>query len=386
MKRMFATITESVKRVTFNIYSPGGDVWDGNGIVQAIGELGKTRETVARVQVAASMATLIAVACQKRSIASNGRFLIHNAWTQTTGDAAEHEKRAKELRDCEQEAAKFYATRTNGTPEQMLALMAEERWLTPEETMTLGFVQSIDDPFNPEEVAGVRAEIEAAGKWPQALVEIPKAVMVGKCKDCGAVQKETTPPCAACGSQNVEAVDEADSKTKEKGNENEGTEGGESGSGGSEAGNGGSSSQSANAAQSGDSHEPHAQGSASGYEVGYAAGRSDATGELAERVRGLQERLTKADALAAKHQGERDKAIAKNETDARLAADQIKTLTEKLDTATARVRKFLDGALAFSPSVDTWADALKACGGDYEKAAKQYPELKRAFNKTKESK
>lgn len=96
--------------------------------------------------------------------------------------------------------------------------------------------------------------------------------------------------------------------------------------------------------------------------------------------------MTKADALAAKHQGERDKAIAKNETDARLAADQIKTLTEKLDTATARVRKFLDGALAFSPSVDTWADALKACGGDYEKAAKQYPELKRAFNKTKESK
>jgi len=386
LKRMFAMISESVKRVTFNIYSPGGDVWDGNGIVQAIGELGKTRETVARVQVAASMATLIAVACQKRSIASNGRFLIHNAWTTTSGDASEHEKRAKELRDCEAEAAKFYATRTNGTPEQMLALMAEERWMTPEETMTLGFVQSIDDPFNPEEVAGVRAEIEAAGKWPQALVEIPQAVMVGKCKDCGAVQKETTPPCAACGSQNVEAVDEADSKTKENEDEHAGTEGGKSGGEGSEAGNGGSASQSANADKSGDTHESHAQGSASGYEVGYAAGRSDATGELAERVRGLQERLTKAEALAAKHQGERDKAIAKNETDAKLAADQIKTLTEKLDTATARVRKFLDGALAFSPSVDTWADALKACGGDYEKAAKQYPELKRAFNKTKESK
>ena len=105
------------------------------------------------------------------------------------------------------------------------------------------------------------------------------------------------------------------------------------------------------------------------------------------RRRKLDVRSTRmVEALAAKHQGERDRAIAKNETDAKLAADQIKTLTEKLDTATARVRKFLDGALAFSPSVESWADALKACGGDYEKAAKAYPELKRAFNKTKESK
>jgi len=386
MKRLFAAIPATIKRVIFDIYSPGGDVWDGNGIVQAIGELGKTRETVARVQVAASMATLIAVACQKRSIASNGRFLIHNAWTHTTGDASEHEKRAKELRDCEAEAAKFYAERTGGTPEAMLALMNEERWLTPDETKALGFVQAIDDPFNPEEVSAVRAEIEAAGKWPQALVEIPKAVMVGKCKDCGAVQKETNPPCAACGSQNVEEVEQSETETKEKKNEHEGTEGGKRGGEGSKAGNGGSSSQSTNASQQGDSHESHAPGSTPGYEAGYAAGRSDATGELAERVRGLQERLTKAEALAAKHQGERDKAMAKNETDAKTAADQIKTLTEKLDAATARVRKFLDGALAFSPSVETWADALKACGGDYEKAAKQYPELKRAYNEAKKSK
>jgi ATP-dependent protease ClpP protease subunit len=54
LRRMFGTLAETVKRVVFNIYSPGGDVWDGNGIVQAVGELGKTRETVARVQVAAS--------------------------------------------------------------------------------------------------------------------------------------------------------------------------------------------------------------------------------------------------------------------------------------------------------------------------------------------
>ncbi len=105
MREMLRAIPESIKRVVFDIYSPGGDVWEGNGIIQEIGELGKRCETVARVQMAASMATLIAVACNKRSIAANGRFLIHNAWTQTVGDATAHEKAAQTLRDAEAEAA-----------------------------------------------------------------------------------------------------------------------------------------------------------------------------------------------------------------------------------------------------------------------------------------
>ena len=56
----------------------------------------------------------------------------------------------------------------------MVALMAEERWLMPDEAKALGFVQEVCDPFEPEEYAAVRKEIEAAGRWPKALVEIPE--------------------------------------------------------------------------------------------------------------------------------------------------------------------------------------------------------------------
>jgi hypothetical protein len=133
------------------------------GDVDSVADL---RETEARVQVAASMATLIAVACQKRSIAANGRFLIHNAWTVTQGDADDHEKAAQTLRDCEAEAARFYAARTGQTEDAMRALMDEERWLTPAEAKELGFVQEIDDPFDTAEVASVRAQWarQSAGK------------------------------------------------------------------------------------------------------------------------------------------------------------------------------------------------------------------------------
>jgi ATP-dependent protease ClpP protease subunit len=343
LKQMFAAIPAMVSRVVFNIYSPGGDVWDGNGIVQAIGELGKTRETVARVQVAASMATLIAVACKTRSIAANGRFLIHNPWTMVQGDGLELEKRAKELRACEAEMSAFYASRTGKTAEEMLALMNEERWLMPDETKSFGFVDSIDDPFKPEEVEDVRAEIVAAGKWPQALVEIPKS-------------------------------EEPEVKTEEKQNDAN-TTGGE-GEGETKPGEPIKPEQPAS--------DPAIE---QAYEKGRVTGRSEASEQSMKDIESLEspfkDKIKRLEALVSKYQGLSDSLTAKLSSMEKIHADQIRVLTENLNAATARARKFLDGAMSFSPSPETWEDAMKSCGGDYSKAAKLYPELKKAFNDRK---
>jgi ATP-dependent protease ClpP protease subunit len=360
MRRLFGSLAESVKRVVFNIYSPGGDVWDGNGIVQAIGELGKTRETVARVQVAASMATLIAVACQKRTIASNGRFLIHNAWTVTQGDADDHEKAAQTLRDCESEAARFYAARTGQTEEFMRALMAEERWLTPAEALTLGFVQEIDDPFDAGEVADVRAEIEAAGKWPMALVEMPVATMIGKCIDCGHVQKETNPPCAKCGSQNVKEVDESNASTTDDGAKGDAS--GADGASGQPAVFGPADIEAAKA-------------------HGFTAGKEAADDKLLVRARAGEERVIALTVDLKRVQGLLDASVAESRK-LQGERDQARAAVEKhkaaLDEANGKLAKLLAGGLTFQPAVETWADALKAAGGDYEKARKQFPEAYRA--------
>jgi ATP-dependent protease ClpP protease subunit len=329
LRGMFGALAETVKRVVFNIYSPGGDVWDGNGIIQAIGELGKARETEARVQVAASMATLIAVACQKRSIAANGRFLIHNAWTVTQGDADDHEKAAQTLRDCEAEAARFYAARTGQTEEAMRALMAEERWLTPTEAKELGFVQDINDPFDASEVAAVRAEIEAAGKWPVALVEI-----------------------------------EATEGGSDAGTADDGTKGDASG-----------------AVDATDGAAMHAIGYGTGYAKGFDDGKAECEASVLARAQAAEDRLlaevtekkrvqAMLDAQIAesrKLQGERDQA--------RASSEKIKAA---LDEATAKITRLLSGGLTFTPSVETWADALKQTGGDYEKARKQYPDVYRS--------
>jgi len=328
LRRMFGTLADTVRRVVFNIYSPGGDVWDGNGIVQSIGELGKTRETEARVQVAASMATLIAVACQKRSIASNGRFLIHNAWTVTQGDADDHEKAAQTLRDCEAEAARFYAARTGQTEDDIRDLMNEERWLTPAEAKDLGFVQEINDPFSVEEVADVRAEIEAAGKWPVALAELPK-------------------------------------EDEHAGITNDGTAGDASGA-------------------DGEGGQPAVFGLAdieAAKADGFAAGKEAADEDLRRQLLLAADAVTAHLAKISDVQGNLDAQIVETRK-LQGERDQSRAFGEKtkaaLDEATAKIARLLSGGMTFTPSVETWADALKAAGGDYEKARKQFPDVYRA--------
>ncbi len=350
LSEMLKAIPETTERVVFEIYSPDGDIWDGNGIIQQIGAMKQI--TVARVQVAASMATLIAVACKEREIASNGRFLIHNPWTQLAGDAETLEKRAKELRDCEVEAAKFYAARTGKPEAEMLQLMDEERWLTPQEAKDLGFVQKINDPFDQEAFAAVKKEIEAAGKWPQALVDIPKE------------EKE------------MEKKPKAELKPDEVKNDN-------APAGGSEV---------KEDAKPDLPDKPADEKAAEEISAEYLRGCADTKVacelEYAKQLADLTEQIERRDALAKKLQSEKDKAIADIKAGERKLAEREKTLNEQisklndaLKDSNERHSKLLAGGLTFAPAApESWEEAMTQCNSDYVTAAKKYPKLRDEYN------
>ncbi len=328
LKGIIRSMPDTIERVVFDIYSPGGDVWEGNGIIQEIG--GMKQHTVARIQLAASMATLLAEACDERGIAANGRFLIHNAWTSATGDASVLETRAKELRDCEDEAVAFYALRTGKEPDAIRELMNKETWLTPKEAVEWGFVTEINDPFRPDDYKAVRDEIRAAGKWPVALAEIP------------------------------ETEEEADHDDGD-------TEGAEGDEGGDTGGGDGSNVQEASI------EEARLAGFADGQKKVNAifVARAEAAECLLLKLKAdaveLSGKLDASVAEARKFQGERDQARATVEKNA-VAIDE---LTEK-------ITRLLSGGLTFSPSVETWAQAMAACDGNYEKARKQFSDVYRA--------
>lgn len=329
-KKMLEDIPETVETVTFDIYSPGGEIWEGNGIITEIGKL--KQKTIANVQVAASMATLIAVACEDRIMASNGRWLVHNPWTLAIGDAEELETRAKELRDCEKEAIKFYASRTGKTQKEMKELMSEERWLTPEETKDFGFVQEINDPFDAQAFASVNAEIVASKNLPRSVIdEIAKLTKNEEPKEAEKNENANT--------DGSEGTGEGTGEKPEEPAENAGNKGGE---------------ETADVKQSAE----------------YLLGKNDAQKDIIEKINELSKRideskeaLDKRDELIKKLQSEKDKLTSEN-------AAVKKALAE----ATERADKLTAGGLKFSPDVTSWEEALTACGGDYVQARKQHPD------------
>jgi ATP-dependent protease ClpP protease subunit len=344
MREMFKAIPDTIQRVIFEIYSPGGSVWEGNGIIQDIGAM--KQHTVARVQVAASMATLIAVACKEREIAANGRFLIHNPWAELAGDAATLEKRAKELRDCEMEAANFYAARAGQKVEAMIDLMDEERWLTPKETLDLGFVQKINDPFDQAAYAAVKSEIVAAGKWPVALVEIPKEEIKMESKETPKPEEKKDANANSTGSEV-----KADAKPIES------------------------------------AKPADAEKTPGDYERGKAEGRAESEIEHAKQI-------AERDKLVSKHQSAKDlseakiKEIEKKSAEALSAREselmaKINDLTKCLKDAQEQNHKFLAGGMSFTPTVETWEEAMQLCKGDYAVAAKTYPKLRDEYNERK---
>ena len=363
MLGMLRAVPVTATRLIFEIYSPGGSVWEGNAIIQMIGE--SKLETVARVKTAASMAALIAAACKVREISGNGRFLVHNPWAGLEGDAAAMEKRAKELRDIEVETAAFLAARTGQTSEKIIALMAEERWLTPAEAVELGFIQAINDPFNAKEYADVKAEIVAAGKWPKSLVEIPAEAAEQfecECIKCGHAMKSEQHckdlKCPECGGQmrRKERPGPGQGKQEEETNANDDT-----------AGAKGAVNPPAN--KPGESANETAD-----YKRGLAEGKTAAKAEYAAQLGAVAGKVTDLKAkhgaleiLQRKTQGERDSARA-----------QVEKLDIAVKESTDKLEQLLGAGMNFAPSIETWEEAMKDCGGDYEKARKQYPDVFKA--------
>jgi ATP-dependent protease ClpP protease subunit len=118
---------------------------------------------------------------------------------------------------------------------------------------------------------------------------------------------------------------------------------------------------------------------------GLAQARAELAGEYAERIATYEQDLSNAREDARKYQSEKDKLSAKiqqveSDADARAAA-----LREKLDEATARIRKHIDGALTFEAEPLTWEQAVDMCGG-YANAKKKYPELCDKFKSEKGAK
>jgi len=130
--------TLSAKTINVGINSPGGDVFDGVAIFNLL------REHPARIEVtvdglAASAASVIAMAGDTITVADGAFLMIHNAWALTIGNAEDHEKMIGALRKIDSALLSIYVGRTGGDPHAIQRMMTAETWLTGDEATRLGF-------------------------------------------------------------------------------------------------------------------------------------------------------------------------------------------------------------------------------------------------------
>lgn len=170
---------KDVKQITVNINSGGGDVFSGVAIHNML-KSHKAHVTVKIDGLAASIASVIAMAGDKVIIPRNAMLMIHNAWTFAVGNASDLRKQAEDLEKVNSVVINSYLDKNPDIDEDKLrSLMDEETWLTAQEAKDLGLVDEIAEP-NKAAANITKNQIERYDNVPQKFkneeptVETPK--------------------------------------------------------------------------------------------------------------------------------------------------------------------------------------------------------------------
>ncbi len=135
------TALGDVQHITVRINSPGGAVWDGIAIYNRL------KQHPARVRVvidglAASIASLIAMAGDRIEIGDSAMVMIHDPHTLAIGDADDMRQVADMLDKVGASMVEAYTARTGLSKQRVIALMDAETWFTADEAIAHRFADA----------------------------------------------------------------------------------------------------------------------------------------------------------------------------------------------------------------------------------------------------
>jgi ATP-dependent protease ClpP protease subunit len=132
------------QHIHLRINSPGGSVIEGSAIYNSL-RRHKGGLTVHIDALAASMASVIAMAGAPVYIADNALMMIHNPWTISAGDADQLRKEADLLDKLKSTLVNAYVRKTGMEQNQVAEMMDAETWLDAVEAVALGFADAIEE-------------------------------------------------------------------------------------------------------------------------------------------------------------------------------------------------------------------------------------------------
>ena len=143
--------TVTTPNIRLRINSPGGDVFDGMAIYNAL-KAHKASVAVVVDGIAASAASFIAMAGETITMGNPSMMMIHRAMTFAIGNVNDMNATAAILSKVDDQIAAMYAAKNGKPAAEMIALMDAETWLTAQEAGALGLVDEVlgddssDDP------------------------------------------------------------------------------------------------------------------------------------------------------------------------------------------------------------------------------------------------
>jgi len=141
--------------IVFDITSAGGSCSAGLAIANLIREASaEGHRTKAHViGLAASMASVIACACDEIEMDESSFLMVHNPWTTTDGNAEQLRKEADVLDKFKAAILAIYRSKFALTDTQISELMDKETWFTGAEAQTVGFSCSVIPNSKPLKMA-----------------------------------------------------------------------------------------------------------------------------------------------------------------------------------------------------------------------------------------
>lgn len=159
--------------IHLRINSPGGDVFEARTIATALKQCGKT--VIAHIDgVCASAATYVALAASTVEMAQGSFFMIHQAWAGIIGNSGELRELAALLDKVDDSIIADYVAKTGKDAETIKQMMADETWLSAQESLEFGFVNSVYD-----------GKVADCAKWDLSAYEKAPAELKSQDDDSG---------------------------------------------------------------------------------------------------------------------------------------------------------------------------------------------------------
>lgn len=179
-----------LSQIDLRIHSPGGDVFEGMAIYNLL------RTHPANVDgyvdgLAASMASVVLMACNTIYIPENAMIMVHKPWGIQGGDADDMRRYAELLDKVESSLVMAYVAKTGKSEEDIKALLKSETWMTGREAIEAGFADHITEPL--------QAAAQLSSQRMQEFHNMPEALKT--LMQPRAQGQQTTPAAAATTQQ-----------------------------------------------------------------------------------------------------------------------------------------------------------------------------------------